>query len=553
MKNTEYLVRLFALLVLLGAVGRHANADDTAPAPSADPSLAPSPVPPAVKAPASSGANATGGNSPGAVSSGGVSSGAASGDSGSSSAAGPFKPTAKSFDTYVCPEWFRDAKFGIWSHWGPDSIPEIENNFAHDMYHQGSGAYEWQVKHFGHPSKFGYKDVIESWKAEKWDPDALVAEYKAAGAKYIVALATHHDNFDCWDSTYHEWNSVKHGPHKDIVGLWRAAALKAGLRFGVSSHADERGWNYMYEARLSDTTGPLAGVPYDGANPLYKELYNSPVSAKDKPPEWWKKKWLQRHLDLVDKYHPDLLYFDGGIPHGNYGMQLIAHYLNENADEHGGKEEAVVNVKAGNFVRDYERGVSPILQPKPWQDDTSLAGWFYMNYNPRSDEHSLVKNAATVIDTLCDVVSKNGNLLLNFPQRGDGSLYPDCVKVLDELAKWMPINGEAIFGTRPWTTYGEGPTTIAPKGMNEPMAPMTWHDIRFTTKKNVIYAICLGVPRGEVTIHSLATLGAMVTKVELLGAADTLQWKSTDQGIVIEPVKTWPCADAVTFKVTLGG
>ncbi len=138
------------------------------------------------------------------------------------------------------------------------------------MYHQGGSSYKWHLEHYGHPSKVGYKDVIESWKAEKFDPDALVAKYKAAGAKYIVALATHHDNVDCFDSTYHEWNSVKHGPHKDIVGLWREAALKAGLRFGVSSHADERGWHYMYEARLSDTTGPLAGVPYDGANPAYQ-------------------------------------------------------------------------------------------------------------------------------------------------------------------------------------------------------------------------------------------------------------------------------------------
>ncbi len=184
----------------------------------------------------------------------------------------------------------------------------------------------------------------------------LVAEYKAAGAKYIVALATHHDNVDCFDSTYHEWNSVKHGPHKDIVGLWREAALKAGLRFGVSSHADERGWNYMYAARLSDTTGPLAGVPYDGANPAYEALYNTPTSAKDKPPEAWKQMWLKRHIELVDKYHPDLLYFDGGIPHGQYGMELIAHYLNENAREHNGKEEAVVNVKAGSFVQRLRAG-----------------------------------------------------------------------------------------------------------------------------------------------------------------------------------------------------
>ena len=442
----------------------------------------------------------------------------------------------------------RNAKFGIWSHWGPDSIPGLGNNYAHDLWRQGGSEYQWHLEHYGHPSKFGYKDVIESWQAEKFDPDALVAKYKAAGAKYIVALATHHDNFDCFDSTYHEWNSVKKGPHKDIVGLWREAARKAGLGFGVSSHADERGWNYMYGARLSDASGPLAGVPYQGADPAYKTLYNSPQNPKDKPPETWKQTWLKRHTNLVDKYRPDLLYFDGGIPHGTYGLELIAHYLNSNAEQHNGIEEAVVNVKAGTFVRDYERGVAITLQEKPWQDDTSLAGWFYMNHNPRNDPHSLVKSAATVIHTLADVVS-NGNLLMNFPQRGDGSLYPECEAVLDALAKWMPVNGEAIFDTRPWTTFGEGPTVIAPKGMNEPMAPMTWRDVRFTTKGDVLYVIVCGIPQGPVQIKSLGQLGRKIASVELLGSHEKIQYQQGPKSLTIQPVKEWPCRHAVVFKI----
>ena len=464
---------------------------------------------------------------------------------------GPFAPTVQSFSNYHCPDWFRDAKFGIWSHWGPDSIPGISNNYAHDMWSQGSPDYNWHLAHFGHPSQKGYMDVIESWKAEKWDPDALVAKYKAAGAKYIVALATHHDNFDCWNSAYHEWNSVKHGPHEDIVGMWRTAALKAGLRFGVSSHADERGWNYMYGARLSDKTGPLAGVPYQGANPIYGSLYNTPNSAKDKPPEGWKQEWLKRHLDLVDQYNPDLLYFDGGIPHGQYGMQLIAHYLNESAQDHGGEVEGVVNVKAGSFVRDYERGLSATLQDKPWQDDTSLSGWFYINHNPHNDPHSLSKGAATVIHTLIDVVSKNGNLLMNFPQRGDGSLYPECEDVLTDLAKWMPINGEGIFNTRPWTTFGEGPNLINAGYMNEPMQPLTWQDIRYTTKGNVLYAFCLGVPQGEIKMASLASIDHKIDQVELLGADVKVSWKATSDGLVIEPGSKWPCDHAVCYKISL--
>ena len=230
-------------------------------------------------------------------------------------------------------------------------------------------------------------------------------------------------------------------------------------------------------------------------------------------------------------------------------MELIAHYLDANAAAHGGKVEGVVNVKAGSFVRDYERGVSATLQDRPWQDDTSLSGWFYMNYNPHNDPHSNIKDAATVIHTLADVVSKNGNLLLNFPQRGDGSLYPECETVLAELAKWMPVNGEAIFGTRPWTTFGEGPSVIPDGYMNEPMAPLTAQDIRFTTKGDTLYAICLGLPDKEIHLASLGPQAGTVKSVELLGSAEKLRWSATPGGLVIQPPSAWPCQHAVTFKI----
>jgi alpha-L-fucosidase len=461
----------------------------------------------------------------------------------------PFAPTMQSFSNYQCPDWFRDAKFGIWSHWGPDSIPGISNNYAHDMWSQGSADYNWHMSHYGHPSKVGYIGIIEGWKAEKFDPDALVAEYKAAGAKYVVALATHHDNFDCWDSTYHEWNSVKHGPHKDIVGLWREATLKAGLRFGISSHADDRGWNYMYAARLSDTSGPLAGAPYEGANPAFETLYNDPKSAKDKAPDWWNQLWEKRHLQLLDKYRPDFIFFDGGIPHGQYGKNVVAKFLNTNAKDHNGVEEGVVT--NGDLLPYFERGVSPTLRDKPWMDASSVSGWFYINHNPHADSHSLPKSATTIIHTLIDVVSKNGNLLMNFPQRGDGSLYPECEVVLAELAKWMPINGEGIFNTRPWTTFGEGPNLIAAGYMNEPMQPLTWQDIRYTTKGKVLYAFCLGIPQGEIKMSSLASVGDKAANVELLGSSEKISWKAAPDGLVIEPSAKWPCDHAVCYKVTL--
>jgi alpha-L-fucosidase len=462
---------------------------------------------------------------------------------------GPFTADLKSFKQQICPDWFRDAKFGIWSHWGPASVPGIGNEYPKDMYKQGSKSYIWHVSHYGHPSKVGYKDVILSWKAEKFEPEKLMEKYKAAGAKYFVALATHHDNFDNFESS-NPWNSLKQGPKKDIVGLWRTAALNNGLRFGVSSHADGRGWNYYVNSFGSDATGPMAGVPYDGQNPknwpLYNKMHNDP---KENPSKEWLDLWYIRHIELIDKYQPDLLYFDGGIPFDPYGTKVVAHFLNANARLHGGKAEAVVNLKNDDMVRDYERGVAISITEKPWQDDTSLGGWFFL-VDSVADYHSRSKSAATVIHTLIDIVSKNGNLLLNMPQRGDGSLYPECENVLAELAEWMPINGEAIFGTRPWKTFGEGPSKF-PRAMymNELKQPLTSEDFRFTTKGDVLYAFCLGVPPKEVRIESLGRLGSRIASVELLGSNEKLKWKQEWEGLIIQPVTQWPCKHAITYKI----
>ena len=408
---------------------------------------------------------------------------------------GPFQPSWESLRHYQMPEWFRDAKFGIWSHWGPASVPGIGNSYPEEMYQQGSSSYKWHLAHYGHPAKVGYKDVIKSWQAEKFDPDRLMAKYKAAGAKYFVALASHHDNFDNFASTYNSWNSVRVGPHKDIVGLWRDAATRQGLRFGVSWHADQRGWDYYTPSYGSDKSGPFAGVPYDGQDPANAALYNPPHEPKTKPSPDWLERWTKRQTELIDLYHPDLLYYDGGISFPDAGgLQVVAHFLNANTRLHGGHSEAVLNTKDDNFVRDYERGEPIMISPTPWQCDTSLGGWFFLD-NPIADFHSRSKDTATVIHLLADIVSKNGNLLLNFPQRGDGSLYPECEKVLDGLAQWMPINGEAIFGTRPWLRNGEGPSNLpAAKYMNELKQPLTWQDVRFTTKAGPSMPFAWGCP-----------------------------------------------------------
>ncbi len=239
-------------------------------------------------------------------------------------APGPFQPKLESLQQYQCPEWFRDAKFGIWAHWGPQAVPMDGDWYARHMYEQGSGQYADHLARYGHPSTNGYKDIIPLWKAEKWDPDRLMSLYKQAGARYFVSMGCHHDNFDLWNSRFHRWNAVNMGPHRDVVGDWQRAAHKYGLRFGVSEHMGAS-FTWFQASHGSDKTGPLAGVPYDGADPRYEDLYHQRAAADDK--EWyskdprWHREWYQRISDLIGNYHLDLLYTDGGVPFGHVGSK----------------------------------------------------------------------------------------------------------------------------------------------------------------------------------------------------------------------------------------
>ena len=359
--------------------------------------------------------------------------------------------------------------------------------------------YEYHLKHYGHPSKFGYKDIIPLWKAERWDPEHLMGLYKKAGAKYFCVIAEHHDNFDCWNSKFQRWNSVNMGPKKDVVGIWARTARSHGLRFGVTEHLGAT-WNWWVVNKGADKQGPYAGVPYDGNDPKYQDLYLPPhEDSKEwyssKAPEWWQRRWFNRIQDLVDSYQPDLLYSDGGIPFHEVGRSLVAHFYNANMQKHGGKLEAVYNCKKmpdyfeeGTCVEDVERGVMEGINPIPWQTDTCIGNWYYK-------QGIKYKSATTVITMLADIVSKNGNLLLNIPPRPDGSLDDEELAILRQMAAWMKINADAIFATRPWKVFGEGP--IKAKGgkfgeRNE--RSYTAEDIRFTMKGETLFAIALGWP-----------------------------------------------------------
>ena len=474
-------------------------------------------------------------------------------------AAGPFQGNIDSLKQYKCPDWFRDAKFGIWAHWGPQAVPGHGDWYARKMYIEGEPDYVSHLKEYGHPSKFGYKDIIPLWKAENWDPAALIALYKKAGAHYFVSMGCHHDDFDLWNSTYHSWNAVKMGPKRDIVGDWQKAAKGAGLPFGVSEHLGAS-YNWFQTAHGSDKSGPLAGVPYDGANPAYQELYHPPSIMDLGPGKHWytgdpanEEDWQRRMHDLIDQYHPDLLYSDGGLPFGGVGEATVAHLYNTNIAANGGKLEAVYDCKdrgtgefvAGTCVQDVERGIMHDIQPIPWQTDTSNGDWFY-----RHDDQ--YKSTATVLNLLTDIVSKNGNLLLNIVLKPDGTLPPESKQLLDGLSAWMAVNSEAIFSTRPWVVYGEGPTSVKGGAFKENI-PFTAKDVRFTTGGGVLYAICLGIPTGPVNIKALAKNSPYgvkaISSVTLLGSDQKIDWHQGDDALIIQPAKAWPAADEVVFKI----
>ena len=422
-----------------------------------------------------------------------------------------------------------------------------------------------------------HKDIIPLWKAEKWDPDRLMALYKKAGAKYFVSMGCHHDNFDLWNSRFHTWNAVNMGPKRDVVGDWQKAAQKYGLRFGVSEHMGAS-FTWFQASHGADKTGPMAGVPYDGADPRWEELYHQRAEPGDK--EWystdprWHREWYARVTDLIANYHLDLLYTDGAVPFGDVGVRMIADLYNTDL-QRGGRASARALISPadrargdarppgdlhpqvvytckqkkpeGRWIQDLERGVMAKANPEVWQTDTSIGDWYY-NRNWK------FRPVSWVIQMLADIVSKNGNLLLNVVQRPDGSLDPEVEQMLAQLAAWNAVNGEAIFGTRPWEIYGEGAVQYKGGHFNEDYT-YTAKDIRFTTKGSTLYAIALGWPAdGQLIIKSLAVpadgKGNRIKRVELLGHKSTLPFIQTEQGLAVTLPAAAPGGCAWAFKIT---
>ena len=493
---------------------------------------------------------------------------------------GKFQPTWSSLETYQVPEWFRNAKFGIWAHWGPQCVEGSGDWMARSMYLEGSAEYKYHVEHYGHPSEVGFKDIIPLFKAEKWNPDALVAFYKKIGAQYFFALGNHHDNFDLWDSKYQAWNSKNMGPKRDILAEWEQAARKYELPFGISFHADHA-WTWYEPSQRYDRNGPKAGVPYDGT--LTKadgkgkwwegydpqELYaqNHPMSKGSwvdgmihsqwawgngacLPTQEYCTNFYNRTVDAINRYNPDLIYFDVTVvpfyPISDAGLKIAAHFYNHNMATHKGKLEAVMLSKILDenqrkaIVWDVERGAPNEIMEQPWQSCSCIGGW---HYNTSIYENNWYKSAADVVKLLVDIVSKNGNLLLSVPLRADGTFDEKEEKILNEFGDWMNINKEAILDTRPWEIFGEGPIAeadikINAQGFNEgSYSKATAQEIRFTQTKKDLYATVLAWPtEKQILIKSLSDESKLfpgkISRVELLGYGK-VPFTRTDKGLLI--------------------
>jgi alpha-L-fucosidase len=471
---------------------------------------------------------------------------------------GPFLPDWESLQKYEAPEWYRDAKFGIFIHWGAYSVPAFGSEwYPRMMYVEGSTEYKHHIATYGPQDKFGYKDFIPMFKAEHFDPSAWAELFKKAGAKYVVPVAEHHDGFAMYDSDLSDWTVAKMGPHRDTTGELAKAVRAAGLHFGVSSHRVEHNF-FLGPGRniRSDVNDPQNAALYGPAHNWMMNRGGTPlnndftyVSAA------WADDWLARTADLVEKYHPDIVYFDWWIGQPSIRQNLTrfaAFYYNSSLKY--GDHVGVINYKDyamqdHSAVLDLERGQLGDIRPQPWQTDTSVSNksWGYI-------KNDTFKSAEFVIDQLIDIVSKNGNLLLNIGPRSDGTIPEEVQQVLLDVGSWLNVNGEAIYGTRPWRIYGEGPTKVAAGSFHDTdTAHYTTEDCRFTTKGDVLFAIGLAWPEnGEAVIHSLAaTAGSKeVQAVALLGTDGTLQFEQRPDGLHVELPAQSPAKYAYALRVT---
>jgi alpha-L-fucosidase len=471
--------------------------------------------------------------------------------------AGPYPADWKGLSRlYTVPDWWREAKFGAWAHWDPQSMPEQGDWYARGMYIQGNMQYEYNLKNFGHPSEYGYKDICHNWVTDRWNPEELMDLFIEMGARYFIAMGVHHDNFDCWNSAYQPWNSVNVGPGQDIVGTWEKVARKRGMRFGIGFHnSPPRTWGQFMTVRYtSDKTGPMKGVPYDALQTIWDgkgkwwegldpvDLYGPAHDKKDPLKSPFANQFMWRVDDAITKYHPDVIYFDEAAGDtlldlgvkmglGFLAPPLVANFYNKSLMWNLGKMDVVINLKCvgGRYnsfkktpelipiveralVKSTEADIEPEIMAYPFQTETTIADWHYRTGQKYMD-------AKKVVELLMKNVSRNGTMLLNITQHGRGDLDPEVTQLCKDIGAWLKVNGEAVYGSRPFEVYGE-------------------NSVCYTRNNGNVYATLLDWNDGPVVLKALQSGGSTtgkVTGVELLGSDISLRFIQDDQGLTVKP------------------